>query len=76
MPLMAAAMAASIAACVAGLRELYPVTFLSEIQWIQAGEEHGIQIDIQQIVEVFLILACEGVGGPVGAGEGVHERIQ
>ena len=65
-----------IAVCIAGLRELYSVTLLSEIQWIQAGEEHGVQIDIQQIIEVFLILACERVGGPVGAGECVHERIE
>ena len=47
------------------LGEFHPVALLGEVQGIQPGEEHGIQVHLQQVVEVLAVLAGERVGGPV-----------
>ena len=65
-----------LAVGVVRLGELYPVSFLGEVQRIQPREEHRIEIHIQQVVEVFAVLAGKRVGGPVRAGERVHEGVK
>ena len=52
------------------------MTLLGEVQRIQFGEEYGIQIHRQQVVEILAVFAGEGVGGPVTGGEGVHKSIE
>ena len=61
---------------VAGHRELQAMALLREVERTQMGEEHGVEIDLQQVVEVLVVLAREHIGGPVAAGEGVHEGIE
>ena len=56
--------------------ELNPVPLLREIEGVQSREKHRVQIHIQQVAEILSVLRGEGVGRPVRAGEGVHERVQ
>ena len=42
----------------------------------QAREEHGVQVDINKVVEVLHIGAGHGVAGLVREGQGVEERVQ
>jgi hypothetical protein len=65
-----------VAVRVAGLCEVYPMTFLGEVQRVQTGEEYRVQIHVEQVVEVLAVLAGEGVGGPVATGKRVHECIE
>src|SRR5690606_35194673 len=65
-----------VAGGVVRLGKLQPMALLGEVQLVQAREEHGVQVDLEQVVEVLPVLAGEGVGGPVAAGEGVHEGVQ
>ena len=57
-------------------RELEAVAFLRKIVGIEAREEHRVEVDVEQVEEVLAVLAREGVGGPVAAGERVHEGVQ
>ena len=52
------------------------MSFLRKIQRIEAREEDSIEIYRQQIIEIFLILGCERIGGPIRTGKGVHEGIE
>ncbi len=61
---------------IVGPGEFQPVAFLGEIAFVQQGEERRVQIDIQQIVEILFVLTGERVGGPIAAGEGVHEGVE
>ena len=65
-----------LAVRVTRFREFQPVTFLGEIQRVQPGEEHGVQVDIQQVVEVLRVLTRKRVCSPVAAGERVHEGVE
>ena len=56
--------------------KLDPVPFLCEVERVQSREEHGIEIDIEQVAEILSVLGGERVGGPIRAGECVHKRIQ
>src|SRR5690606_15856144 len=49
--------------------------FLGEVEFVEVGEEHRVEVDLEQVVEVLAVLAGEGVGRPVAAGEGVHEGV-
>ena len=61
---------------IVGLGEFQPVAFLGEVAFVQQREERRVEIDIQQVVEILFVLAGERVGGPVAAGEGVHEGVE
>ena len=50
--------------------------FLSKIKFVQTAKKDRIQIDIQQVEEVFAVLTGEWIGGPVRAGERIHKGIQ
>ena len=52
------------------------MAFLGEIELIQAGKEHRIQVNVEQVVEIFPVLAGKGVGSPVRAGESIHKRVE
>ena len=52
------------------------MTFLGKIQRIEAREEDSIEVYRQQIIEIFLILGCERIGGPIRTGKGVHEGVE
>ncbi len=56
--------------------EFDAVALLQEVQFLQTREEHRVQIDVQQVVEVLAVLAGERVGGPVRAGKRVHKRVE
>ena len=58
------------------LLKLKAMAFLSKIQWVKTWKEHRVEIDIQQVVEIFSALAGERVGRPITAGERVHKGIQ
>ncbi len=59
-----------------GRGELQAVAFLREVVGIEAREEHRVEVDVEQVEEVLAVLAREGVGSPVAAGERVHEGVQ
>ena len=59
-----------------GFVEFQAVTLLGKIQWVKLGEKHAIEVDRQQIVEVFPVHAGERIGSPVAAGKGIHEGVQ
>ncbi len=65
-----------VAVRIGGLGKFHAVPFLGEIQRVQPREKYGVQIDLQQIVEILAVLAGEGVGRPVRAGKRVHERVE
>ena len=52
------------------------MAFLGEIQLMEPGKEHRVQVDIQEIKEILAVLACKGIGRPIAGGECVHEGVQ
>ena len=52
------------------------MTFLRKIQFIKIGEEDSVEINIQQIQEVFIILRSKGIRSPVTTGHRIHKSIQ
>ena len=65
-----------VAVRIVRLGKLDPVPLLGEVQRIQPREEHRVQVDIQQVIEVLAVLAGKGIGSPVGTGKGIHESVQ
>ncbi len=61
---------------IVGVGEFQPVAFLGEIPFVQQRKKGRVQINIQQVVEILFVLTGEGVGGPIAAGEGVHEGVE
>ena len=50
--------------------------FLGQHARRQTRVKHGVEVDVDQVVEVLQILAGDGVGGLVGVGHGVEEGVE
>ena len=59
-----------------GICELEAMAFLREVHRVEPREEHRVEVHIEQVEEILAVLAREGIGRPVAAGEGVHEGVQ
>ena len=49
-------------------------SFLPEAQVVEFREERGVQVDVEQILEVGLVGGCERIERPVRIGHRVHEQ--
>ncbi len=58
---------------IGGVLELEADPLLLERVLAQAWKEGGVEVDVEEVLEVLLVAGAEEVGGPVRAGEGVHE---
>ena len=41
-----------------------------------AGVEDGIEVDVDEVVEVLRVHRCDGVAGPIGVRKGVEEGLK
>ena len=55
------------------LEDIAPA-FLKEVQVVEVGEERGVEVHVEQVVEILAVGAGERIDGAVGVGERVHER--
>ena len=50
--------------------------FLLEAVLVDAGEEHGVEVDVDEVVEILKVGAGDRVAGLVREGEGVEEGLE
>ena len=50
--------------------------FLLEAFFVDAGEEHGVKVDVHEVVEVLKVGAGDRIAGLVREGEGVQEGLE
>ena len=50
--------------------------FLHKCLFAEDGVEHRVNVDVDEIVKIFFVLAGNGVAGLVGEGEGIDEGCE
>lgn len=65
-----------VATGMARFGELQAVILPAEVELVEAGEELCVQTDLEQVAAILAVLARQGTGGPIRAGEGLPEPVR
>ena len=52
------------------------MAFLRKVHRVELREKHCVQVNLQEVIEVFAVLARKWIGRPIACRKGVHKRVQ